>query len=250
MRALALLPLLAGCTITPGQGFVHLADVSLDVGLVPGPARDLGDDTIVTDEGWDVQFHTLELRLDRLELQTLETGGGGGTFDPATPPPGYSLCHNGHCHHESGALVDYVDIQAELNGGGGFDAALTFPLEQTVDLLDGAALTLPVEQPELDAMDISRVLVVARGLRLEAVVDGGVSLDLDLDTAAQATSGFDFVVDRDQEPRVALNFIFQPDGTLLDGLDLSVELDPELQTGVQAALFNTPVHGAIVPLED
>lgn len=249
MRLLALLALLAGCTITPGQGFVHLADVSLELGLEPGPARDLGDGAIVTDEGWDVQLHTLELTLDRLELQTLDAGGGGGTFDPANPPSGYSLCHNGHCHHESGALVDYVDIQAELNGGGGFEAALTFELDRAVDLLAGATLGPSVAQPELDAMDISRVLLVASRLRLEADVDGGVSLDLQLD-AAQASSGFEFVVDRDQEPRVALTFAFHPDATLFDGLDLSLDLDPEQQLGVQAALFNTPIEGAIVPLQE
>ncbi|MNS53348.1 hypothetical protein D3C72_861010 [compost metagenome] len=35
---------------------------------------------------------------------------GSATFDPANPPPGYSLCHGGHCHRDDGALVDYADI--------------------------------------------------------------------------------------------------------------------------------------------
>ncbi len=34
-------------------------------------------------------------------------------FDPQNPPPQYSLCHNGHCHHDDGHLVDYEDIVLE-----------------------------------------------------------------------------------------------------------------------------------------
>ena len=38
-------------------------------------------------------------------------------FDPADPPPGYSLCHNGHT--PTPKLVDYEDIAAELAAASG-----------------------------------------------------------------------------------------------------------------------------------
>ena len=43
---------------------------------------------------------------------------------PGKPPPGYTLCHNGHCHHPSGRLVPYAEIEAELAGGGVGTAAV------------------------------------------------------------------------------------------------------------------------------
>ncbi|MEO1268057.1 MAG: FKBP-type peptidyl-prolyl cis-trans isomerase [Myxococcota bacterium] len=38
----------------------------------------------------------------------------GPVFDPANPPKGYSRCHRGHCHHESGKVASYATIMKEM----------------------------------------------------------------------------------------------------------------------------------------
>lgn len=67
-----------------------------------------------TDYGVDLQ----ELSL---ELVTVAIGvakkGGAVSFDPAKPPEGYTLCHNGHCHATDGRLVDYEDIEVDVASG-------------------------------------------------------------------------------------------------------------------------------------
>ncbi len=60
------------------------------------PERDVGD-------GWQRLASDFEVKLDdvSLTLQALALLPGAEAalaFDPAAPPPGYSLCHNGHCH--------------------------------------------------------------------------------------------------------------------------------------------------------
>ncbi|MNY12383.1 hypothetical protein D3C86_1454620 [compost metagenome] len=92
---------------------------------------------------------TLQVRALSFTTATAASGGTGGTFDPANPPSGYSLCHNGHCHRSDGALVDYADIQAEMNGGQASETTvLSLPGTGAASLLSGAvALPLGAATP-------------------------------------------------------------------------------------------------------
>ena len=104
MRLPLLLPLflLGGCAWEAGEGFavleptVRAAYAPEDSRLTPDGYRRLSSD-------YQVRLTTATMRLERIELTASSGGGGGGTFDPANPPPGYSLCHNGHCHRDDGA---------------------------------------------------------------------------------------------------------------------------------------------------
>ena len=64
-----------------------------------------------------VALEDVAVGFDALSVVLAAQGAAG--FDPANPPEGYSLCHNGHCHSDSGALVDYEDIALEMAGGSG-----------------------------------------------------------------------------------------------------------------------------------
>jgi hypothetical protein len=133
--------LMAGCTFVPGTGFAQLGPESLAIVLQPGEGRIDGDGRLKTDLGYRVRFDTLRLAVSDLTFQS--AGGTAGpvnataVFDPAKPPAGYSLCHNGHCHRSDGALIDYADIQAEMQSGGApaFSDTLKVPLPATLDLL-------------------------------------------------------------------------------------------------------------------
>ncbi len=230
--ALPLCAALAGCATGPGTGFATLRDLSLDAAFDPGAARDLGDGRFLTDQGYAVRWTALSADVDRLALQELQ--GGGAAFDPAEPPPGYTLCHGGHCHAEDGRLVDYADVEAELAGdAASFDDVVWVEVGR-VDLLDpGAAAPGAIApSPELPAARLTRVAL--RGVHVDAAFEASAAPD-DPDTWSDAaaldveiTAGFELVVDRHAPERVAVAVGWVPDGTLLDGQDLSAGVDPAL----------------------
>ncbi len=250
--------LLAGCTFTPGGGFTTLSSADLEVSLEPGVARDLGDDTILTDQGYAVAFEELTLGLEVVDLEELQGGGvGGGTFDPSDPPPGYSLCHGGHCHRDDGALIDYADIEAELAGGAAsFVAVASLPVGLEVDLLSGLSTRLNDVEPSplLPLADVTRIRLAMTDVHLVATVTGGpleegeeVPLSAELPVGA-ATSGFELTIDRDIDPTITLTIALHPGGSLLDGLDLSAgggleltDLDSEAAVSFVANLAATEV---------
>lgn len=220
--------LLIGCTFGPGQGFGELAAASLEARLEPGAARDLGGGELLTQDGYAVRLDTFALDLGALDLLSL-SGGGGGTFDPANPPEGYTLCHGGHCHSESGALVDYADIEAELAGGeASFSAVVSLPVEAEADLVAGSTFAFDTSgYALLPAADVSKLEVGVSGLRMTGTVrhhpDDGWSapLSVDLPVSGAFGAGFDLPLDRDHDPVLTLAVALLPDGTLFDGIDLA-----------------------------
>lgn len=120
--------LLGACAWGPGQGFTTVAPASLALRWATQTGRVDDQGRWLTAEGWALRF-TQAPTLTEAKVALFGQGASapaaatGATFDPANPPPGYSLCHNGHCHAASGALVDYEVIAAELAGGGGAPSA-------------------------------------------------------------------------------------------------------------------------------
>lgn len=118
---LAALPMLAliGCTFEDGRPWGELRPT---VELRTDFADRADGDALRTSKDYLVEVDALTLDVPGLAF-TLPVDGGSTAFDPAAPPPGYSLCHNGHCHHDDGRLVDYADIIAELAQASGAGAA-------------------------------------------------------------------------------------------------------------------------------
>jgi len=124
---------LGGCAWGPGQGFA-VVEPTVRVAYEAQPARDVGDGYQKLASDYQVRVDSASMQLDGIELIAISSGSGGG-FDPANPPPGYSLCHGGHCHRDDGALIDYEQIAAELGGGGGSSTVVTLPVEEPINLL-------------------------------------------------------------------------------------------------------------------
>lgn len=211
--------LLAGCAFGPGTGFATLRGAELVAAFVPGEARDLGGDVVLTDQGFEVRLDRFEVDADGIELLELE-GGVAGAFDPADPPPGYSLCHGGHCHADDGALVSYAEIEAELAGdGAALVPIVSFPLDG-LDLLAGVEAELrPRPGPELPEARITIVRLLASAVRLEGEVAGVGPLVVDL-PLGPVDGGTELVVDRSAPAALRLAIGWTVDGTLLDGIDL------------------------------
>jgi hypothetical protein len=251
MRTRLLLPLLwvlSGCALDAGEGFAVL-EPTVRVGYTPLPSRDAGNGFQRLASDYQVRLDAAALGVDHVALLTAGSSGGGGggaggTFDPANPPPRYSLCHNGHCHRDDGALVDYEDIQAELNGGGGSAPTTVAALHVDAELdLLAAETRSPECEPdcELPRGTVTRARWDVTALRLTGVVRDSRATPrfageraFRLDLAVEGEEGdegeeaeplvtldgtLDVPSDRENKPRVKLALALVMTPTLFDGLD-------------------------------
>ncbi|MEB3205037.1 MAG: hypothetical protein VKP57_10095, partial [Candidatus Sericytochromatia bacterium] len=109
----------AGCATLPGEGFGVVTDASLVMRWqgqgrapadVPGTWLSAGYRYVLDTEG-------LSVRIGQMVLEGTDgassAGAIGTVFDPARPPAGFTLCHNGHCHATDGRLVPYEQVPME-----------------------------------------------------------------------------------------------------------------------------------------
>jgi hypothetical protein len=259
--------LISGCTFEPGRWFATL-EPSLNAAYLPRADRDAG-------EGWqrlsnDFQVRVTELHLELGEIALLAAAAPGGAvkLDPARPPPGYTLCHNGHCHHESGRLVPYAEIEAELAGGG--DAIRT---RAVVSLPVGGPLQLatPVERSltcrpscNLDRLTIVRATVPVRALSVAGLVrDARTPPRLPAESpfrwelAPGADAGaagpppvldaaLDLPADHEHPPRVALRFQLALAASLFDGVELGALAGGAADPAAEARLLQNLREGAFL----
>jgi hypothetical protein len=228
VRAWLCTPLLCapGCALQEGHGFATLERASLKASFEPEPARTFGD-RVLSNQGYFIAVERFVLGLDALLLASL-VSSGSAAFDPQAPPPGYSLCHSGHCHNEDGSLVSYEDIAAELAGGEqGFAPVATLPIEAQVDLLEPVALSLsPEPSRELPRTTIDRASLRVVDAELDLRVSGGplseeTPIQARIAAPLTAAAVLDVVVDRNSDPHLALECEVRYGARLFDDLDFS-----------------------------
>ncbi|WP_163865637.1 hypothetical protein [Myxococcus eversor] len=241
MRTRLLLPflLLSGCALDSGEGFAVL-EPTVTASYVPVASRNAGNGFQRLASDYQVSLGSAALGISHVELVGGAGGGGPTTFDPANPPPGYSLCHNGHCHSDGGALVDYEDIEAEL-GGGGSSSTLVAALHVDGEFNLLTPETTPVEcEPdcELSRTAISRGVWEVTSVTLTGVVRDSRATPRLAETpfrmtvvseggaeGEEATPLFtlagevDVPSDREHKPRVKLALTLEVPPTVFDGLD-------------------------------
>lgn len=157
--------LASGCAISDGEpwGWVD-AEITAEGALVESGEEPAAGVAIESVEA----FANIRLAETRTS-----SGGDGSSFDPASPPPGYTLCHNGHCHAESGELVPYEDIREELANSGGSTTVTVARLEESGSLLDGGQILTG------DAAIINEAQVDTIELELNLDIRGTVEVDGD-----------------------------------------------------------------------
>jgi hypothetical protein len=185
---------------------------------------------VKTDADYAVEIRRLAVEVEALHLD-LSTGEDSAGFDPAHPPEGYSLCHNGHCHGPGGSLVPYDEIQRQVSGASSFSVA-RFGMEQPVELGPEPieiALGECTSECELERGEITEVGVDLHGIDLEVIVfdprtesrlpPGGAAFSAELVLEAEVGAELDGRVD-DGEPlvvRVAAD-LAMPE-SMFDGID-------------------------------
>ncbi|NNC17543.1 hypothetical protein HJC22_17650 [Corallococcus exiguus] len=255
--------LLSGCAFDAGEGFAVL-EPSVQAAYSPVSGRNAGDGYQALASDFQLRMDTGTVSLGSIDLIASSGGGGSTTFDPSSPPPGYSLCHNGHCHSDSGALVDYEDIQAELGGGGSTTVTVAnLPVDAELDLLAPATRDLTCKPAcELGKTTLARGRWAVTGLRMTGSVrDGRVPARFagalpfrftatvtgaEATPVAVLTGALDVPSDRENEPRVALGLKLELTPALFDAVDWSaatvgadgvVDLDAPANAAVRTALL-------------
>lgn len=111
---------LSSCAGEPGVGWGPI-DLVLDVQWQVPEDRRARDGEILTASGWQIALDEVIFEAAATSLLTTVASRAGTAtgFDPSQPPPGYSLCHGGHCHADDGRLVSYEEIAGELAAGAG-----------------------------------------------------------------------------------------------------------------------------------
>ena len=272
-RSLALLPalLLAGCAFEPGGPFATV-EPSLEARYAELPGRDAGERFQRLSSDYQVKLTRAELRLDAVGL--LQGAGGAASFDPASPPPGYGLCHGGHCHRDDGALVSYEEIEAELAGGAaGLTTALVLPVGER-DLLAGGRGALSCEPAcELGLGTVRRIEAHASRLVLEGVVRDGRAeariaetrfrLEAALAPSAEGVIGaaIELPIDRDSPPGIRLALTLELTARLFDevdwaalqaleaGIDLTATENPRAFSSIVAGLGEAELRAAVERFE-
>lgn len=262
LAALGAAAVATGCAFGDGDYFARV-DARLDAAFDVPADRDLGD-------GWQKLASNYEIRLDAAtmsidEIALVDTGGGAAEFDPANPPPGFSLCHNGHCHADDGRLVDYEDVAAEAAGAGGATVALSFPVG-SVDLLAGDDRALACA-PESCGVAAPASITLARTnlgrVRLAGIVrdgqtppriDGETAFVFDItfgDDPPQINGELDLPADRGHDPDVTLTAAVRPSARLLDPVDfaalagddpIALSDDPETRNRVLARILDVSLE--------
>lgn len=205
-----------GCTFEPGEPWGYL-DIELHAGaLQDSGSVDIGE-----------QHVTLE------ELQLLAPAGTADAieeFDPADPPPGFELCHDGHCHHEDGGLYTYEEIAAGIgDDDSGSVVIARGPLQASGLDLSGGVVT-ERQFRIVDQTTVDEVSVIVEVLELEATMkddDKAVDLDVEIRMASRPLGTdvlYEFGRDEPEHQQLALR-LHWPDDLFEDlaGLDAEFE---------------------------
>ena len=248
---------LSGCAFSDGDPY-GVVSATLEAHY------ELRDDRDVGEVGWQKLTSELQLRLDeaRLDVDVVQlidrgTSVGALAFDPANPPPGYTLCHNGHCHSVSGDLVDYADVQAELAAGEATSSTALALEGGTQDLLSDATTVLDcgpkggdeMAECQLDAGYISLVRATASRLEVAGAIRDGLAeprfvgerpfeatilllpTSDDDRTPGVLETAVDLPLDDDNPSQISLTLSIVATAALFDGLDaeaLAASLDDML----------------------
>jgi hypothetical protein len=237
MRARLLFPLLLapGCAFDAGEGFAVL-EPTVRAAYTSPASREAGDGYQRLSSDFQLRLTTARVRLEKIDLLGSSGGGGPTAFDPANPPPGYTICHNGHCDRDDGAQVSYEDVAAELGGGGATATTVaTLPVGE-LDLL--APETRAVEcQPdcELPQTTVSNGRWTLTAVRLEGSVRDSratprfsgerpfrfevTSASTQAEPAAVITGTLDVPSDRENAPRVLLDLTLELTPASFDAID-------------------------------
>ncbi|MFH1812483.1 MAG: hypothetical protein ABIJ09_27370 [Pseudomonadota bacterium] len=234
-----LLALLAGlvgssCTLLgDGAGWATV-DAQVHAAIAPDVAHQSVRADLVTDQGFEIVLDHMFLHVAGVALlaPALAASEGTATFDPASPPPGYTLCHGGHCHRADGALETYAEIEAKLaSGEAGSSDELNTLLPASGELEPGQDQQVSARARPVGALRLTGAGVLVDRLAIDARVElegqqVPVHILLEPENAAlvraqASTEGLPLEIGPDGPGTVHLTLSLVEDGSFFDGIRFS-----------------------------
>lgn len=248
------------CTLSPGEPWAQIVGATAEASLASPPERFDESGRLLTAKSYGVALESIVATLTTLALDQAE--GEALAFDPANPPAGFSLCHNGHCHADDGRLVDYEQVAAEAGAStSGFSLAFDVGT-QTALREEPTSLPVDCEEPcVLERGDVVRARlfvdeVHVRGLVFDLldqgrVPAGGRAVEFSITPRAPVSAPASARIER-FEPvdwTVAASFALTP--SLLDPIDFEdgVEARALEEAGVEVTAAST-LTVSLTPTED
>lgn len=249
---------LGGCAWEPGQGFA-VVEPTVRAAYEPRADRLAPDGYQRLSSDYQLRMDAASMRLSGIELIAIAAGSGG--FNPASPPPGYSLCHGGHCHRDDGALIPYEQIIAETGGGGGSSTVATLPVAEPLNLLApekrAVECTPDCALPEANVsqgrwgVDALLLEGTVRDGRATPRIPGERRFRWELTRTSEAPvavldGAVDLPSDRSTPPRAKLDLNLVLTAALFDAVDWSaLEEGPDGVVEISATA-NAEVHAALL----
>jgi hypothetical protein len=216
---------LTACAFEPGDPW---ASATFDLTGVFDEAGRSQDGGLRTAQDYRVELDTVEVRVTSARINL--AAEDAADFDPANPPLGFSLCHNGHCHAEDGSLVAYADIAAE--GASGADS--TVQAVDAVVALDDSAQSLPLGPCSSDCnvprgalrdvqIDVAVVRLVGRAFDsrdVSRLPEDGVAFDVHWEPPS-LRSPADGQVGEGESPKVRVDGVLTVSARALDAIDFA-----------------------------
>lgn len=254
MRSLTSLACLAllftGCAFEEGEPWGEVR-ASLTLAFEPAAPRRTEEGWLKTTTSYGVELHTLRVDVQRLTLAMAAGGADATIFDPSDPPPGYSLCHNGHCHADSGALVPYGEIADEIGAEApGSGLTVEIPGGGALAITGGTGLAALGACPDDCALPRGRLAsmeVLLTGLYVQATIHDllpedqarlppeGLPVEVDLALTGRAEDVLNVTFGKGRKVGARLDARLDLGETLFDGIDWS-DGDVNLRDAVEGNL--------------
>lgn len=177
-----------------------------------------------------VQNLEISARVAEVLVRTTPTDADTSVFDPANPPEGYSLCHNGHCHAADGSLPTYEEIAAQLGTSQSTGPTVRWlAVDGTSIPASAAGADLPLAGcGELCDVGLGRATLLEVHLTdlhvsgAASGIDGPIGgLDFSLPGELVITKVIDVPFDQSHAPIVSLAAVVRLPATLLDDVPLA-----------------------------
>ncbi|MFT5429725.1 MAG: hypothetical protein ACI9OJ_000397 [Myxococcota bacterium] len=241
-----------GCAFSDGNPWGEISlTLSVEHSLEPARLDDSG--RWITANDYAIDVSSLTIQVDGVTVRSEAPATSNVTFDPASPPDGYSLCHGGHCHHDSGALVSYEDIAAELGGGGESTWALTFDPDglwhPATSTLSAIQLGPCSSECQVDRISLSRVSIPSVQVRLVGLVvdrrtgdaarlpTGGIAVDATFQLPP-TSAPLDLSFGSTDRYGASIDCAISVPSSLLDTVDWSRPIDDAVGDAVTTAARN------------
>ncbi|MBM65234.1 MAG: hypothetical protein CMH55_03250 [Myxococcales bacterium] len=232
---------LAGC-LGPGQPWGTL-EATMQASFDPSEGRKDGNGRLKTTANYAVALENVAVSFDAFTV--VLAAAGAASFDPGNPPEGYSLCHNGHCHADSGELVDYEVIALEMVGGSG-GARVAVALDADPMTLGEEKLNVPIVPCEPSPCEVPKGELAGLELTVGSLTVQGTAYDgLSGGSARLPEEGYYFNVTV-PIPQ-ALNSQPQLDGSIGPGEPVGLQLAIDFE--LPSALFDDIEFGTAPPAD-